>query len=118
MYVRRSEPGLVAASWAVGLLCLIVTGCFQQDDLQYDADILSSRPSSADSARPSVGPNLPGDQSAGPASGTDSNNGPVGARASKAPLRPEEVERQLRLALRTIERGDRGKGAELLDEIL
>src|SRR5207253_3013098 len=42
----------------------------------------------------------------------------AGSQALDTPLRPEDVERQLRMALRTAEKGDPARAARVLDQIL
>jgi thiol-disulfide isomerase/thioredoxin len=91
---------------AVGLVFLVAMGCSQQEELDLDPGVSPFYPG------PSAGANAP------------QLGGATVDRAASAvpnldkPLRPEDVERQLRIAMRAGERGDSAGAIALLDRIL
>src|SRR4051812_7069636 len=101
MRVRRLRAGHWATVWAVGLMVLETIGCSQQEELPLDPGVSPFYPGDAGSSKAPVGPGAAGDPSGGsPASAgiADGRAGPNGAGSPvpEAPLRPEDVERQLR----------------------
>jgi thiol-disulfide isomerase/thioredoxin len=111
---RRLGPGTAWAGRAVGLVLLAAIGCSKQEELVPD---------------PGVSPFYPGPKAeapGGPAAAAPAGDRAVdasdregsGTRIPDGPLRPEDVERQLRIALRAASKGDAGRAIPLLDRIL
>jgi thiol-disulfide isomerase/thioredoxin len=111
---RRLGPGTAWAVRALGLVLLAAIGCSKQEELVPD---------------PGVSPFYPGPKAESP--GGPATAATAGARAVDAsdregagpripdgPLRPEDVERQLRIALRAATKGDAARAIPLLDRIL
>src|SRR5689334_9624191 len=91
---------------AVGLIVLVAIGCSREESLEPD---------------PGVSPFYPGPSADAKAPG---GTAPAAERAASGmprpdqPIRPEDIERQLRIALRAAERGDSVNATALLDRIL
>ncbi len=106
MHYRRLRPCTVGMRRAVALLFLVAFGCSRQEPLEPD---------------PGVSPFYPGPSAETKAPGgatPTADRAASGAPALDRPLRPEDVERQLRIALRAAERGDFATAIALLDRIL
>lgn len=109
MRYRRLRPGIPGMRRAVGLVFLVAIGCGPQEELKPD---------------PGVSPFYPGPsaESKTPAgrlvSGPGGDRGGAAAPEDEGPIRPGDVERQLRIALRAGEKGDLARAATLLDRIL
>jgi thiol-disulfide isomerase/thioredoxin len=91
---------------AVGLVFLVAIGCSRQEPLEPDPGVSPFYPGPPADAKASAGSVSSADRAASIAPKLDQ------------PLRPEDVERQLRIALRAAERGDSTGAAALLDRIL
>jgi thiol-disulfide isomerase/thioredoxin len=103
---RRLRPG---KRWAIGLVLLLAVGCSQEEELKPDPGVSPFYPGpSAESKAPS-GTLVPGN-------GAD--RGTVAATDAEGPIRPQDVEKVLRTALRAGEKGDYARAASLLDRIL
>ena len=93
---------------AIGLVFLVAIGCSEQEELKPDPGVSPFYPSpSSDEAKaavPAVAPTV------------TTTDRPAADR--NTPLRPDEVEKQLRIALRAAERGDLDRARTLLDQIL
>ena len=123
MHVRRSRAGHGTRVWAVGLSLLIVTGCSQEEELKLDPGVSPFSPGETGSAQGPAGPagaaeSTPGSPGAAGTAGTRAGTELAGSTTPEAPLRPEDVERQLRIALRGIEKGDAARASRTLDRIL
>ena len=119
MCYRRPGLRIGLALAACGGLSLALIGCSQEEPLQPD---------------PGVSPFYPAPSAATASTGTEKNAGPAGegqggadpgmetsvAADSKIDARfgTNDVERQLRVALRTAQKGDSSGAAEILDKIL
>lgn len=96
----------------MGMALLLVLGCSQQEELDPDngGSPFLTNPAATKTA-------------AGAGAATD-GSAAAGGRSIAAPsvpeepLRPEDVERQIRIAMRALERGDPGRAGPLLDRIL
>src|SRR5262245_46473194 len=111
----RIRSGLVMGAWALGMAFLVATGCSPQEELTLDPSVASDYPITG--VRPQAG--------VGSGSARESSlvGGPVSPSradtpAAEEPLHPEDIERQLRIALRTAERGDSSRAIRMLDRIL
>jgi thiol-disulfide isomerase/thioredoxin len=113
MHVRRLRPGRGATAWVIGLLFLIAIGCSPQEELALDPGVSPFYPGDAGSAK-TAGSGVSGTAEGRAGTSAGSADWPV----SEAPLRPEDVERQLRIALRTAEKGDSSRAVPLLERIL
>jgi thiol-disulfide isomerase/thioredoxin len=111
MRVRGLRPERWLMAGTTGLILLFLIGCSQQEELPLDPGVSPFYPGTVESPK-AAGPGHPASV-VGRAS-TDSAD----ASATEVPLRPENVERQLRIALRTAEKGDTAKAVGLLDQIL
>src|SRR5262245_9872781 len=122
MRVRRPRPGRLATAWAVGLISLVSIGCQDQEELPLDPGVSPFYPGPTASAGSTEGPaGAGGPPAEGPAAGAPASRAapnPAVLPASESPLRPDDVERQLRIALRAAERGDSTRAVALLDRIL
>ena len=100
------DPGM----GGVGLIFLVAIGCSQQEELKPDPGVSPFYP----------GPTAERRTRAAPAAGRDRRRSGRGRRRAgpRGPLRPEDVERQLRIALRAAEKGDSARAVALLDRIL
>lgn len=109
MRYRRLRPGNAARRQVIGLAFLVAIGCSPQEDLKPD---------------PGVSPFYPGPSADGKTPTVPSLAGPVAERTTSAapdsngPIRPEDVERQLRIAMRAAEKGDLARASSILDRIL
>ncbi len=119
MRVRRLRPGNVA----VGLIFLVTIGCSSEEDAPLDPGVSPFYPGPSGSTKASMGP----DAIRGPIAGGTAAAGipvdragadPAGSPASEEPIQPEDIERHLRIALRTAERGDTARAVKTLDRIL
>jgi thiol-disulfide isomerase/thioredoxin len=123
MHVRRLPSGSVAASWAAGLICLSLLGCSQQEELKLDPGVSPFYPGDSKTAKAPAQPEADRDRSSGRGSASPTTDGAASSSlAGSKPLdplvRPEDIERQLRLALRTADKGDKARAARVLDQIL
>jgi thiol-disulfide isomerase/thioredoxin len=106
MRYRRLRPGTAVMHRVVGLVFLVAVGCSGQEDLESDpggSPFLAGAP--AGPKDPEVG-------------GATPNRATSVVSKPDQPLRPEDVEKQLRIAVRAAERGDSAGAAVLLDRIL
>ena len=111
MRYRRLRPGTTGMRRAIGLAFLVATGCSPQEELKPDPGVSPFYPG------PSAEAKTPGGSS--PAGATaDRAAGAAVAVDLEGPLRPEDVEKQLRIAMRAGERGDLARATALLDRIL
>ena len=111
---RRLGPGTAWAGRAVGLVLLAAIGCSKQEELVPDPGVSPFYPG------PTAG-SPGGPAAAAPAAGravNASDRAGTGPRIPDGPLRPEDVERQLRIALRASTKGDAARAIPLLDRIL
>jgi thiol-disulfide isomerase/thioredoxin len=107
------------------LTFLVTIGCSSEEEPPMDAGVSPFYPGAAGSEKAATGPATAGGPSAGaPATSPAGADRPVadvaGSTESDGPLRPEDVERQLRIAMRdaTAEKGDKVKAVRSLDRIL
>jgi thiol-disulfide isomerase/thioredoxin len=106
MGYRRLGPGTALMRRAVGLVFLVAMGCSRQEALEPDPGVSPFYPGPAAGAKAPAGRGASADRAASVAPKLDQ------------PLRPQDVERQLRIALRAAERGDSAGAIALLDRIL
>jgi thiol-disulfide isomerase/thioredoxin len=92
----------------VGLALLVAIGCSRQEELAPDPGVSPFYP----------GPSAAAKEGAGGVSAADRAAIATAAAKPDRPLRPEDIERQLRIALRAAERGDRAGAIPVLDRIL
>jgi thiol-disulfide isomerase/thioredoxin len=102
---------------------LIVIGCSQEQELKLDPGVSPFFPGEPRSTQGPAGPARDAESSPGSPRVAGTAGGPAGTEAAgstalDAPLRPEDVERQLRIALRGIEKGDATRASRTLDRIL
>ena len=119
MRARQRRPGIVAFA----VIFLVVTGCSSEEEAPMDPGVSPFYPGPAGSEKAASRPNAAGGPSAGetassPAEVDRAGSDAAGSQASDGPLRTEDVERQLRIALRTAEKGDTPKAISSLDRIL
>ena len=119
MRVRRLRPGTVA----VGLVFLVTIGCSSEEDAPLDPGVSPFYPGPGESTKATTGPDAVGGPIAGGPRASATPGGPVGADAagsteSEEPIGPENIERHLRMALRTAEKGDMARAVRNLDRIL
>jgi thiol-disulfide isomerase/thioredoxin len=122
MLVRRNRARLTLELVVFGWAALALTSCSQDETLVADPGASPFYPATADPKKAATEP-----------AATEKGKVPSGARVAQedAPLpnvagdKPidarfgtNEVERQLRVALRTAQKGDRAGAAELLDKVL
>jgi thiol-disulfide isomerase/thioredoxin len=107
MRYRRLRPGTAGTRRAIGLVFLVAIGCSPQEELKPDPGVSPFYPG------PSAEKKAPG--GAGPAADLAAAGGPSDL---EGPLRPQDVERQLRIALRASEKGDLARATAMLDRIL
>ncbi len=110
MRYRRLRPGFAGMRRAIGLVFLVAIGCSPQEELKPD---------------PGVSPFYPGPSADAKATGAPKSTGSVadlaaagGSADLDGPLRPQDVEKQVRIALRTAEKGDLARATAMLDRIL
>jgi thiol-disulfide isomerase/thioredoxin len=95
---------------AIGLVFLAAIGCSPQEELKPDPGVSPFYPGpSAESKTP---------QGSGVAGAATDRTAAGGELEVDTPLRPEDVERQLRIALRAADKGDLARATSLLDRIL
>jgi thiol-disulfide isomerase/thioredoxin len=107
---RRFRPGTSVISRGFGLVFLVAFGCSEQEELQPDPGVSPMFPG------PTASTKAPED--IGATGSTAAERGPAIPTDRDGPLRPEDVERQLRTAMRAAERGDSARATALLDRIL
>jgi thiol-disulfide isomerase/thioredoxin len=111
----------VGTTWTVGLIFLIAIGCSEKEELKLDPGVSPFYPGPG-SPQASTGLEAARDRSAGGPAAPGITDGPavasLPAPESEPPLRPEDVERQLRIALRSVEKGDSSRAVRVLDRIL
>src|SRR5437867_1024738 len=123
MHVRRFRAGHRTRVWAVGLSFLTVIGCTQpEEELKLDPGVSPFFPGAGSTKAP-AGPTAAVESSSGSPGATGTAGDRAGTEvaastAPEAPLRPEEIERQLRIALRGVEKGDATRASRTLDRIL
>jgi thiol-disulfide isomerase/thioredoxin len=123
MGVRRLRLGRRVITWAVGLGLVAAIGCSQQEELTLDPGVSPFYPGEKGSSPVPAGRGASGQPAAGSPAVAGPADAPTGAGSldspvTEAPLRPEDVERQLRIALRAAEKGDSARASRLLDRIL
>lgn len=110
MHHHRLRPGTAGMRRAIGLAFLVAIGCSPAEELTPDPGVSPFYPG------PSAGKKAtPGSLIGG--SATDRASARVATEA-EGPIRPEDVERQLRVAMRAGEKGDMARAVSLLDRIL
>jgi thiol-disulfide isomerase/thioredoxin len=124
MRIRRLGPWTARTARAIGLALLFATGCSQREELVPDPGVSPFYDGPAAGAQPKAA--VPGQPPAAASPG--SGSAPVGlagvdttdlsARVPDGPIRPDDVERQLRLAQRAASKGDRARATAILDRIL
>jgi thiol-disulfide isomerase/thioredoxin len=117
---RRLSFMFIVGGW----ICLAHTGCSQQEEhLEADPGASPFYQGQSDLKSAVVDPKKGAESGKGPSSanaGKGDTAGPEPAEASKIDARfgTNEVERQLRIALRTAQKGDPAVAAELLGKVL
>jgi thiol-disulfide isomerase/thioredoxin len=117
---RRLSFMFIVGGW----VCLAHTGCSQQEEhLEADPGASPFYQGQSDLKSAAVDPKKGAESGKGPSSanaGTGDTAGPGPAEASKIDARfgTNEVERQLRIALRTAQKGDPAVATELLGKVL
>ncbi len=106
MRYRRLGPRIAGMRGAIGLVCLVAIGCSREEPLEPDPGVSPFYPGPTAGAKPEAG------------GAATADRGASGMLKPDQPLRPEDVERQLRIALRAAERGDSASAAAMLDRIL
>ncbi len=120
MRARQRRPGIGASV----LIFLVMIGCSSSEpEAPMDPGVSPFYPGPAGSEKAASRPDAAGGRSAEETASSpagDARPGPdaAGSQASDGPLRAEDVERQLRIALRTAEKGDTTKAVSSLDRIL
>ncbi len=109
MRYRRLGPGTVIIRRAFGLVFLVAIGCSQEEPLQPDPGVSPMYPGPTAETK---APQDPG------AAGALAVRAPSGSTDRDKPLRPQDVERELRTAIRVAEKGDPDRAAAMLDRIL
>ncbi len=117
MRARQRRPGIVAFV----MVFLVMIGCSSEEEGPMDPGVSPFYPGPGGSEKTAARPNGAGGPSAGePAPTSAQENRPgtdaAGSQASAGPLRPEDVERELRIALRPAT--DTAKAVSSLDRIL
>jgi thiol-disulfide isomerase/thioredoxin len=104
---------------------VLLIGCSEEEPLQLDPGVSPFYPSAAGSGARSLPSKtgvdrLGGEQRAGAARALDIASGasPGSTQETGLSTASGEVERQLRIAVSTAQKGDRSKAAELLDQVL
>jgi thiol-disulfide isomerase/thioredoxin len=116
---RRFSFVFIVGGWA----CLALAGCSQEERLEADAGASPFYQGQSDLKSAAVDPEKGAESGKGP-SGANAGKGdtasPGPAEASKIDARfgTNEVERQLRIALRTAQKGDPAVATELLGKVL
>jgi thiol-disulfide isomerase/thioredoxin len=103
---RGLRPGTAGA---VGLVLLVAIGCSRREELEPDPGVSPFYEGPAAGARAPAG---------SPVAGLVNDRAGAGSPAPEEPLRPEDVERQLRIAIRAAEKGDTARAIAMLDRIL
>jgi thiol-disulfide isomerase/thioredoxin len=109
MQNRRLGPGTAIIRRAFGLVFLVAIGCSQEEPLQPDPGVSPMYPGPTAEAKATEGLG---------AAGSPADRAPTGSTDRERPLRPEDVERELRTAMRVAEKGDPARAAAMLDRIL
>src|SRR5947209_11840852 len=110
MRYRRLGPGTAVIRRAFGLVLLVATGCSQEEPLEPDPGVSPMYPG------PSAATKAP--EAIGGTGSTIADRGPSESPVRGGPLRHEDVERQLPIALRSAEKGDSARATALIDRIL
>ena len=123
MYHRRLVSSLGFAIFVWGWASLALVGCSREENLEPDPGASPFYPASPDPKSASLRPEKGADKGDVPSSadpGKDDNTagGSGGSPKIDARFGTNEVERQLRVALRTAQKGDPAVAAELLDQVL
>jgi thiol-disulfide isomerase/thioredoxin len=110
-------------AWAIGLSLLIANGCSEREELTLDAGVSPFYPANPVSPSSSGDSVAVHDQSArDPAARGITEARTVAtsssAAGSEAPIDPGDIERQLRIALRAVQKGDSARSTHILDRIL
>jgi thiol-disulfide isomerase/thioredoxin len=119
MRVCRLRPGTVA----VGLIFLVTIGCSSEEEAPLDPGVSPFYPGPGGSTKASTNPNTVGGPIAGGtgAAGTPADRAgaaPASLPESEEPIPPEDIERHLRIAVSTADKGDTARAARTLDRIL
>lgn len=115
---RRLGHGTAWAGRAVGLVLLAAIGCSKQEELVPDPGVSPFYPGPKAESRPATPGGPAAAAPAGDRSVDPSDRAGSGPQIPDGPLRPEDVERQLRIALRAATKGDAARAIPLLDRIL
>ena len=119
MRVRRLRPGTVA----VGLIFLVTIGCSSEEEAPLDPGVSPFYPGPGGATKALTNPNPAGGPIVGGSGAAGTQADRAGAAQSsladsEEPIPPEDIERHLRIALRTAEKGDTVRAARALDRIL
>jgi thiol-disulfide isomerase/thioredoxin len=115
MRYRWLRLGIAGTRRAIGLVFLVAIGCSEQEPLQPDPGVSPFYPGPSATTKASEGAPAPGVAAGQPAADAPAA---AGAPDLDVPLRPEDVERQLRIAMRAAEKGDVARASLLFDRIL
>jgi thiol-disulfide isomerase/thioredoxin len=115
---RRSKStffvGILASTW----VALALAGCSEEEPLVPDPGASPFYPGPAAQGGATARPDPGGDTPIGQPRVSSSAASPAGASVSGKPLEPADIDRQLKIAVRTAQKGDLVKTAELLDQVL
>jgi thiol-disulfide isomerase/thioredoxin len=111
MYVRGFGP----VSFALLLASIVLTGCGKEEELKLDEGVSPFYPAVSTTegaaSKTIASPDRVSGQSGRSVAGTD-------YQVPGEPLRPDEVEKQIRIAMHTAQKGATVKAGRLLDQVL
>jgi thiol-disulfide isomerase/thioredoxin len=111
MYVRRFGR----VSWVLLLASIGLSGCSQEEELKLDPGVSPFYPGVSGTEGASTKNDTARDQPNGQPGGSRTKNDLTVASGT---IRPDEVEKQIRIALRSMQKGESVKAAQLLDQVL
>jgi len=123
MCVRRVGSRFLVALLACGWASFVATGCSREEELKPDPGASPFYPGPAAQKGAPTHAEAAGEQPIGgsPASRTQdaqAGSSPTGSTSADATFGASDVERQLRVALRSVQKGDIATAAQLLDQVL
>jgi thiol-disulfide isomerase/thioredoxin len=118
MQCRRLRLFRLAVLLVATCLATLVVGCSQEEPLVPDPGASPFYPGPAKSGEASAAPKLGVDPSIARSVPAPSADAPPGTFSRDTELDTYEVSRRLKVALRTLQKGEPAKAAELLDQVL